>query len=170
MALTLFTIGHSNHAIAAFIALLQRHGIAQLADVRSTPASRFAPQFNRSALAAALGQRQIAYRWFGERLGGRSRDAAVHDAQRQVDHTKLATSPEFRHGINELIDHAMAAPTAIMCAERDPQRCHRTHLVTPALISRGVEVRHILADGTLLPHAALQRNAMPQLDLFGAAF
>ncbi len=38
---TIFTIGHSNHSIEQFVALLQQHGITALADVRSAPYSRF---------------------------------------------------------------------------------------------------------------------------------
>jgi uncharacterized protein (DUF488 family) len=43
----IYTIGHSKHPIDRFIALLRQHGIDALADVRSTPYSRFNPQFNK---------------------------------------------------------------------------------------------------------------------------
>ena len=49
-----FTIGHSNHSLEAFLALLAKHGVAAVADVRSAPFSRFCPQFNRDPLLAAL--------------------------------------------------------------------------------------------------------------------
>lgn len=45
--LQIFTIGHSNHSIEIFVALLQQHGITALADMRSNPFSRFNPQFNK---------------------------------------------------------------------------------------------------------------------------
>lgn len=149
---TVFTIGHSNQSAAALIALLQQHGIGLLADVRSAPASRFAPQFNRAALEASLKQAGIAYRWLGRALGGKPR----------------APEPVFHAGIVDLMALAGQQPTAIMCAERDPQMCHRTHLVTPALLQAGAEVTHILGSGELLPHDALQQAAKPkQQDLFG---
>src|SRR5258708_11449332 len=50
----IFSIGHSNHPIVHFLGLLARHDIAALADVRSTPYSRFNPQFNRETLAEHL--------------------------------------------------------------------------------------------------------------------
>jgi uncharacterized protein (DUF488 family) len=50
----LFTIGHSNHSIGRFVELLRLHGIEIVCDVRSTPYSRFNPQFNRESLTAAL--------------------------------------------------------------------------------------------------------------------
>jgi uncharacterized protein (DUF488 family) len=50
----IYTIGHSKHPAERFIELLRQHDIGALADVRSTPFSRFNPQFNRERLAAAL--------------------------------------------------------------------------------------------------------------------
>jgi len=39
----IYTVGHSNHPIERFLGLLQPHGITAVADVRSTPYSRFNP-------------------------------------------------------------------------------------------------------------------------------
>jgi uncharacterized protein (DUF488 family) len=146
---TIFTIGHSNQTAEQFVSLLQRHGVTLLADVRSAPASRYAPQFNRLALARTLQEAGIAYRWFGDALGGKPR----------------APAPVFSGGIASLMDAAAMQSTAIMCAERDPRMCHRTHLVTPALLKNGAVITHILGDGALLPHDALQQ-APRQTTLF----
>lgn len=43
---TVFTIGHSEHTLDAFLALLKRHEIGAVADVRSAPYSRHVPDFN----------------------------------------------------------------------------------------------------------------------------
>ena len=43
-------------------------------------------------------------------------------------------------------------PTAVMCAEALPARCHRS-LLADALVARGVEVRHILGPGRVEAHA-----------------
>lgn len=147
---SLFTIGHSNQTAEQFVALLQKHGVRLLADVRSAPASRFAPQFNRAALTCSLQDAGIEYRWFGQTLGGKPR----------------APEPVFSTGIAELLEAAGDHTTAIMCAERDPRMCHRSHLVTPALLKKGATVTHILGDGTLLVHDALQQP-VKQPDLFG---
>jgi uncharacterized protein (DUF488 family) len=50
----LFSIGHSNHEIDAFISLLRKHGVTAVADVRSHPYSRFLPHFNRASLQEFL--------------------------------------------------------------------------------------------------------------------
>ncbi len=49
-----FTIGHSTHALADFLALLRQHAVTAVADVRSAPYSRFYPHFNRDALCREL--------------------------------------------------------------------------------------------------------------------
>ena len=42
-------------------------------------------------------------------------------------------------------------PTAIMCAEAVPWRCHRS-LIADALITRGWEVKHIMGPTNTKPH------------------
>ncbi|MFC3676416.1 DUF488 domain-containing protein [Ferrovibrio xuzhouensis] len=166
MSITVFTVGHSSHTAEYFAGLLQGQGVECLADVRSQPASRFAPQFSRAGLEGGLAGAGIAYRWLGAALGGRPHDAAVYRADGRVDYAARALQPDFIAGISELLKLAADRPTVIMCAERDPLQCHRTHLVTPALLAQGVVVRHILADGSCIDHAALQQQTNRQPDLF----
>jgi len=46
---------------------------------------------------------------------------------------------------------AATSPTAIMCAEAVPWRCHRS-LIADAMVSRGWTVRHILAKHQVNSH------------------
>ena len=73
---TVFTIGHSTHPQDHFIALLRKHGIAALCDVRSRPYSRRNPQFNRDELERSLQAHGIVYRFLGRELGARSDDSS----------------------------------------------------------------------------------------------
>jgi uncharacterized protein (DUF488 family) len=107
----LFSIGHSNHPWPEFAALLARAEIEVLADVRSRPASRFCPQFNRKALEAALPEAGIEYRWCGAALGGRD-GISVRD-------------PLFEGALRGLLARSRERAVALMCSERDPGRCHR---------------------------------------------
>ena len=66
----IFTVGHSDNPIAGFIDLLRAHRVTAVADVRSSPFSRFNPQFNRNHLKSALHSAQILYVPLGEELGG----------------------------------------------------------------------------------------------------
>lgn len=166
----IYSIGHSNHPIERFIALLQRHGIATLADVRSTPFSRFHPQFNRAALQASLAAADIGYVFLGEELGARPRETEYYDQDR-VSYRKLAASERFRQGLERL--RALKPPAAMMCAEKEPLDCHRTLLVARELEKLGVAVTHILPDGSLeTQYAAGERllagQRRPGADLFKA--
>ena len=166
----IYTIGHSNHPIERFISLLSAHEIQAVADVRSTPYSRFNPQFRRASLAASLSEAGIRYVFLGQELGARSQDPACYDGSR-VSYAKLARSGPFRSGLERLISGQREYRIAILCAEKDPLDCHRTILVTRELERSGVPVSHILCDGTLEPNSqTLQRlvteMALGESDLF----
>lgn len=131
----LFSIGHSNHTIEHFVSLLSSAGVKLLADVRSYPKSRFAPQFNREALERSLPQNGIGYLYLGKELGGMVREKISRDA--------------FEHGLGRLVTESERQPTAMMCAERDPLDCHRWLWLSRELTARGIEVAHILATGKI---------------------
>src|SRR5262249_48596390 len=122
------TIGHSNHPIQDFLDLLRRHGITAVADVRSTPYSRFNPQFRRAKLQASLAEVGIQYVFLGAELGARSQDPSCYDADGRVSYARLAKTELFRSGIERLITGSSQYRISIMCAEREPLECHRTIL------------------------------------------
>jgi uncharacterized protein (DUF488 family) len=168
----IYTIGHSNHPIERFLGLLQPHAITAVADVRSTPYSRFNPQFRREKLQAALASVGIQYVFLGQELGARSQDPACYDAGGRVSYAKLAGTELFRKGIARLRAGMADHRISLMCAEREPLECHRTILVARELVREAVAVTHILGDGSLEPHEhALQRLAaslkLTAGDLFG---
>jgi uncharacterized protein (DUF488 family) len=162
----IYTIGHSKHPIERFTALLQQHGIEALADVRSTPYSRFNPQFNREKLQAALAGVGIRYVFLGEELGARSKDPACYEDGR-VSYAKLAASELFRTGIDRLLTGMREHRIALMCAEREPLDCHRTILVARELEKSGVSVTHILDDGSLEPHRHALERLAADLEIVG---
>lgn len=167
MSILIHSIGHSNHSKAEFLGLLRGAGIGLLVDVRSVPASRYVPAYGGAVLRQWLGEAGIGYHWLGRELGGKPQDAALYSAGR-ADYKKIAAAAAFQGGIATLHNLAAKQPLAMMCAERDPAHCHRTHLVTPALCARGADVRHILADGSVESDAALRQRIAPrQPDLFG---
>jgi uncharacterized protein (DUF488 family) len=145
--MTLFTIGHSNHPLGYFLALLHRHDIETLCDVRTTPYSRHHPQFNHRMLRAALENEGIGYLYLGQSLGGKPKEPG-YAADPRVRFAVIAATPEFRAGMARLLEETRVRRTAILCAERDPAVCHRSLLVC-AHLPADVSVRHILADGSL---------------------
>ena len=148
----IFTIGHSNHEFATFRGLLARHDIDAVADVRSVPYSRRHPQFTRRPLADALGGAGIGYLWLGDALGGRQ-DAVAEIGDPAARYDRVAESASFRAGLDRVLDAAGDRRLVLMCAEREPMQCHRALLVCRHLAARGADLRHILADATLEPHA-----------------
>ena len=150
---TVLTIGHSTHALDAFIALLQWHHVTAVADVRSAPYSRFNPQFNREPFAKALEAEGIRYVPLGNELGGRSDDPACYEDGR-ILYDRVAATESFRSGLARVVQGAARYRITLMCAEKEPLDCHRTLLVARALAAQGVDIAHIHADGALEPHRA----------------
>ena len=147
-----FTVGHSNHQPEAFINLLVRHGIDEVADVRSAPYSRYTPHFNYEPLQQALDDIGIAYTYLGGELGGRPADRSCYDADGRVRYDRVADTDQFDDGIRSVVRAAAELRVALLCTEKEPLECHRTLLVARTLTERGVAVSHILADGGLESH------------------
>ena len=167
---TVLTIGHSTHALEAFLALLRQHDVTAVADVRSAPYSRFNPQFNREPFAQALGTEGVRYVYLGNELGGRSEDPACYEDGR-IRYDRVAATESFRSGLARVVDGAARHRIALMCAEKEPLDCHRTLLVSRALHEQGVDVAHIHAGGRLEPHGeAIDRLfdmlKLPREDLY----
>jgi uncharacterized protein (DUF488 family) len=142
--LHLYTIGHSNHAGAAFVQLLLQHHIECLADVRTSPYSRYNKQFNKENLVPLLEKEGITYQWMGETLGGKRADLQSSMGLRQeaLFHQDAA----YQKGIEELINLAYRQRTAIMCSEEDPRHCHRHRIISCTLLYRKTAAAQQLAD------------------------
>ena len=137
------------------MALLARHGVTAVADVRRHPGSRRHPQFASDTLAASLPAHGIAYAHMGA-LGGRRKAApsSPNDGWENESFRAYAdhlTSPEFAAGLADLEALAAQRPTAVMCAEGLWWRCHR-RLVGDVLTVRGWSVGHIDPGGRLAEH------------------
>lgn len=155
----LFTIGHSIHTVEKFIQLLAGHHINALCDVRSSPYSRFAPQFNRESLKADIVKRGISYIYLGAELGARSMDPACYE-NGKVQFKRLAEKESFQRGLDRLRKGMASHRVALMCAEKDPSTCHRMLLICRNLRGHDVFIRHILEDGSLETNAQTERRLM----------
>jgi uncharacterized protein (DUF488 family) len=150
------TVGHSTHPIEEFVGILQTHDVRQLVDVRTMPRSRRVPQFNKENLAASLQAAGILYRHMPG-LGGlrHPKPDSTNTGWRNASFRGYADymqTPEFREHLEKLIELAAQSPTAIMCAEAVPWRCHRS-LIADALMARGIGVTEILSAKQSRPHA-----------------
>jgi len=165
------TVGHSNHPLEALLALLRRYGVQTVVDVRSSPYSQYTVHFNRETLRDRLEEDGIAYRFAGDRLGGRPERRAFYDEQGYVLYDRLAASAVFQEGITWLLGEARSSRVLLLCSEEDPSPCHRRLLIGRVLGERGVTVRHIRGDGRLQSERELAeeerfRKTGGQLNLF----
>lgn len=155
--MTLYTVGHSNRALDAFIELVEAHAVRCIADVRAFPSSRRWPHFNREPLAAALGAHGVAYEWIpllGGRRHGLPRADSPHTAWTVAGFRHYADymdSAQFSQGLDQLLALAQAQRTACMCAEALYWRCHR-RLIADAVVVRGHQVLHIESSTRLVEH------------------
>lgn len=133
------TIGHSNRAIADFIALLCANEVAKMIDVRTIPRSRHNPQFNLDTLPASLAGVGIAYAHVPA-LGGlrHARADSPNKGWRNTSFRGYADymqSGEFAENVTQLVEIASTKLCALMCAEAVPWRCHRS-MIADALLLR----------------------------------
>ena len=133
--LQIWTIGHSNRSIDAFLELLGEHEIEVLVDARSFPTSKI-EHFKREEMEKWLPEHGIEYVWLGKELGGYRRGGYKRHMR-----TKL-----FREGIKKLLEIAKTGRTCIMCMEVNPKYCHR-RFISAHLERKSVKVMHIIGKG-----------------------
>jgi uncharacterized protein (DUF488 family) len=156
----LFTIGHSNHEVPRFLALLAGAGIDAIADVRSQPVSKYLPHFSRPEMEVWLRDREIGYAFLGRQLGGRPGQPSLYDADGRVNYERVRRGKLFQEGIEELLRHTEELKIALLCAEEDPLSCHRGLMITPALVERGFSPLHVRGDGTVETMAQMEQRLL----------
>jgi uncharacterized protein (DUF488 family) len=145
---TIYTVGHGARSTEALLSIVKEAGIETLLDVRAYPASRRHPQFAKQNLAASAAQAGIAYDWLGKALGG-------YRKMPYPEHMKTAAFRAAAAGVA-----ARPERCCLMCAESDPEQCHRFH-IADWLVGQGHRVVHLLALGRSREHAL-----HPQEDLW----
>ncbi len=152
----LYTVGHGARGTEELLALLRDAAIERLVDVRAMPRSRRHPHFGYGPLGARLAAAGIRYDWRGEALGGlrKGSDDRRHPALAEPAFRAFAEHMEsaaFRAAAEDLAEYAARETLCLMCAERDPRRCHRS-LIADWMTVRGHRVVHLLAAGEQRPH------------------
>jgi uncharacterized protein (DUF488 family) len=130
---TIWTIGHGDRPFDDVERHLAERGVTMIVDVRRDPETPRRPDFGRRRLEDLATEAGFGYRWMGATLG------------------RLSFSADSG-ALDDLIALATVAPTVILGAKPDPTPCHRSTALAPALQARGIEVVHILADGSARRH------------------
>ena len=142
------TIGYGSHSREAFLEQLKRAEVNYVIDVRSVPHSRFQPDFSREPLFRFLRENHLGYVFMGDLLGGRPKDDDCY-VDGRVDYTKTRTKDFFVQGISRLKKaRDQGFNVCLLCSEARPSQCHRAKLVAAALVDEGIDVTHILPDGS----------------------
>jgi uncharacterized protein (DUF488 family) len=165
---TLHTIGYGARTLDQLIAVLKSNAIEYLLDVRTSPYSKFKPEFSREPLEAVLKRHGIRYLFLGDSLGGQPNNPNCY-IDGKVDYEKVRQQPFFQQGIERLRKaHDQKLRAALMCSEGRPEDCHRSKMIGEELAIAGIPFRHIDEDGKLLTQReVMDRLTGGQLDFFG---
>ena len=168
ISVPIYTIGYGARGLAEFLDVLAAHDIAYLLDVRSTPYSRFKPEFSKDPLGRAVEERGIHYLYLGRQLGGQPDDPSCY-VDGKVDYAVVRQLPAFREGIDRLERaYRQGQRVALMCSEGKPELCHRSKLIGKSLAERDIPVLHIDENGYIVSQAEVKnRLTGGQLNLFG---
>ncbi|RMD60210.1 DUF488 domain-containing protein [Candidatus Parcubacteria bacterium] len=167
----IYTVGYGKRELDELVSLLKEHGIGFLIDVRSTPYSKFRPEFSKDNLACALQREGIRYVFMGDLLGGRPAGKECY-VNGKVDYERLKVTEPFRQGICRLrTAWEKGLRVCIMCSEGRPEKCHRSKLIGEVLEAEDIPVRHIDADGNVVSQQTIiQILTRGQQSLFGETF
>lgn len=139
------TIGYERASLAGLATTLAEDGVARLIDVRAHPHSR-RREFAYKHLGPGLRAYGIAYEAWpvlgmpaAGRAAARAGDAA---AVTRIYETHLAAE-EPAAALTALAELAQVEPVAILCYERDPQRCHRRAIAAHLAAARGLTPRDL---------------------------
>ncbi len=142
---TVYTIGYSGFLINDFICTIKSNNISLIIDVRSQPYSQYFSDYNKEILEHKLESQGIHYRNYFSEFGARQDERQYYSSNGYLDFELYAKSPSFLNGIEKLIKSmAKGYKFALMCAEKDPSKCHRTILVAKAFHDSGYKIIHLL--------------------------
>ena len=165
---TVYSIGYGMRSQEGFINTLNMVCADTVIDIRSTPKSRLAPQFDADTIYEALQAKGIDYYLAGDRLGGRPEDLSLYSPSGRVDWDALREDTSFKEGIAAIEKLASEGHVvAVVCAEGDPLFCHRFGTVSRTLSEDGMQVRHVLTNGETLSHAELEARLVSKYESKG---
>jgi uncharacterized protein (DUF488 family) len=167
----IYTIGYGARDLEEFLAILQANQIQYLIDIRSSPYSRYKPEFSKSTLQNYLEANGIRYIFIGDSLGGQPEDDGCY-TNGKVDYGKVAQQTFYQEGIERLRKASqLGQRVALMCSEGKPENCHRSKLIGRTLTLEGLEVLHIDEKGEIITQKqVLLRLNDGQPSLFGDDF
>jgi uncharacterized protein (DUF488 family) len=149
----LYTIGYGNKTLNELVNTLKGFGVTVIYDVRSIPASRNNPAFDRANLVPELPKLGMRYFFGGDNIGGKPTNKSFYNAVGVLDYSLLQASELFKTAIQKLCDGIVnqKLKVALLCGEYDAAECHRSRLIGTFINEYypSIEIQHITGKGTL---------------------
>lgn len=143
----IYTIGYEDLTIDSFLDTILLAGMETVIDVRNNPISR-KYGFSKTTLLRLCDKFGIQYLHFPQ-LGIPSSYRANIDSYDEFDYRKLWDLYEKDilnlqpDAIDDVIEIIQNRPSAILCFEKDPEKCHRNRLSTVISKETGLEIVHL---------------------------
>lgn len=145
---TIYTIGYGGRTPREFVEMLLRASVRTIVDVRLRPDRASMGSYARAkkdekGITALLAGGGIRYRGLPE-LGNPFLDEAFdEDWQPRYEALLAAAAPLLMVRLDLLLSEPDQAPLCLMCAEKDPDACHRSQIAR-VLQHRGHTVVHLV--------------------------
>ena len=126
----IYTIGYESRSVDGFLNALIKEGIRRIVDVRANPVSR-KYGFARSALAGLASKLGINYSHFpalGISSEKRKQAKLRSDFATLFGYYERHQLPEQQDEIDNVAKLMKAAPSVLLCMEKEPADCHRSRL------------------------------------------
>lgn len=170
----IYTIGYTAFSINEFIETIKNFGISCVIDVRSSPFSNYYTDYNKDTLERTLKEHNILYRNYANEFGARQTNPAFYSGD-IVDFDKFIKSAQFLEGVSKVkkgIERGYSF--VLMCAEKDPIKCHRSIMLGKGFSENGFDVKHIVSKTEIESQRELEERLLEmyhqdrfQLTLFG---
>ena len=140
-----YTIGYTAFSIDEFIEVINHYGINCVIDVRSSPFSNYYTDYNKDVLENTLKKHNILYRNYAKEFGARQLNPAFYSGD-IVDFDKFIQSEQFLEGVSKIKKGIkLGYSFVLMCAEKDPIKCHRSIMLGKGFSNNNFTVKHILS-------------------------
>jgi len=167
----LYTLGYGHRTPETFLAILAQFGITVVYDVRSIPASKHNPAFNRQPLQQYLEAQGLRYFYGGDKLGGKPASPDYLNAQGKANYNLMQQNPAFQEALGKLCQAVIEQPytIALLCGEYDAAECHRSKLIGTYITAHypEVELQHITSKLSLETQREVMGRVSVPFPLFG---